>query len=91
MTKTEVILDLGSLIVFTYQNYDPTGMSLTMSPYHWKCAALNLTSGPYPTLFDGLKHYAAIRKELMGTGTTELPPPADNVIHVDFVNKRIIK
>lgn len=91
MLDIDVVIKLGSLVVFTAKN--PTVSTKTIMPYHWEDRRLGLKGGPFFTLYDSMKSYETVLKAARMSHVLPqgLPAKTGKVVHVDFVNKKILK
>jgi hypothetical protein len=79
--KPVLVFELGHLQVFHYQTDDEWRRGTPPGAMYWKIKSSPTVHGPFPTAYHAVNHYSSTLKP---SG----PPTTDNVIHVDFVNKK---
>ena len=81
-----IILELGHLLVITFQTAEQIASKTQPMAYFWQEKTGNVFYGPFPTIYQTTKHYTQYMEHLK---KTLLKPTFDaTVIPVDFKNKR---
>ncbi len=84
--KPVLLLELGDLQVFTYQTIDQIQMKETPTIVFWQHRSLGIAHGPFPTVYDAMKHYTN-RVDLQEPKEISIAP----IIYVDFHKKSRIE
>lgn len=79
--KTTIHLEIGPIIVITRS--DQTG-------YFWIDRRDQLGAGPFLTMYSALRHFSDLEKAKKHLMLAPEVPPKQNVLTVDFQNKRRI-
>jgi hypothetical protein len=81
-----IILELGHLLVITFQSSQDIAMRTQPTAYFWQEKTGNVFYGPFSTIYTATKNYSDYMESLK---KTILKPSFEgNVIPVDFKNKR---
>lgn len=86
--QTIVVLDLGTMRIFTRQTLEEMMRDAPPTSWYWRDAASPQGEGPFMSLLECMKNYCYITKLARTSGTESVPQTSGKVIRVDFANKR---
>lgn len=79
-----LVFELGHLQVYHYQDMNSWMRKDPITEVYWLKKGENRQHGPFPNAYEAVNHYTTYIAE-------EVIPIPDNIIQVDFKNKKKIK